>query len=99
MLEQHVRTALEQQQWTFVVKDVSPLPRQGSLIELWKMFANGVAITLSIYSEEGQFVVYEDVGHAASGTNRTEYGRFSTENAAVQQVIKACNRWDGIWEA
>jgi hypothetical protein len=98
MIEQHTRIALEQQQWTIVVNEVSPVPHQTSFIELWKMYANGVAVTLSIYDEEGQFVVYTDVGHAMSGSNRTESGRFSTINAALQQLIQACYQWDGTWE-
>lgn len=96
MIEQHTRTALEQQQWTVVVNDVSPL--KASLVELWKMYANGVAVRLSIQDEEGQFVVYADVGHAAAGTNRIESGRFSTRNDAVVQLIQECSHYDRAWE-
>ena len=98
MIEQHTRSALEQQQWIIVVNEASPVPHKMSLIELWKMYANGVAVTLSIQEEAGQFVVYEAVGHAMSGSNRTESGRFSTVNAALHQLIQACHQWDGTWE-
>jgi hypothetical protein len=98
MLEEYTRIELKQRQWTVAVNDVTPLPHKASLIELWKMYTNGVAITLSIHHEKGQFVVYEDVGHAASGTNRTEHGRFSTVDTAVQQMLQACYEWDSTWE-
>jgi hypothetical protein len=97
MLEPQTRTALKQQQWTIVVSEVNRAPHQASL-ELWKMYANGVAVTLSIHDEEGQFVVYTSVGHAGTGTNRAEDGRFSTVDAAIQQLIQACYRWDRTWE-
>jgi hypothetical protein len=98
MLDQHRRAALEQQQWIIDVHDVSPLPHNASLVELWKMYANGVAVTLSIQNEQGQFVVYADVGHAAAGTNRIECGRFSGLDAAVDQLIQTCCLYDGAWE-
>jgi hypothetical protein len=98
MIDQDMRAALEQQQWTIVVNDVSPLPLKASLIELWKMYANGVAVRLSTQNEQGQFVVYADVGHAAAGTNRIEYGRFSTLKAAVDQLIQECSQYDRAWE-
>jgi hypothetical protein len=98
MLDQQTRAALEQQQWSIDVNDVSPIPHKTSFVELWKMYANGVAVTLSIQHEQGQFVVYADVGHAAAGTNRIEYGRFSTLDAAVAQLIQACYQYDGAWE-
>jgi hypothetical protein len=98
MLDQQRRAALEQQQWSIDVNDVSPLPHQASLIELWKVYANGVAVRLSIQHEQGQFLVYADVGHASTGTNTIEYGRFSTRNAAVEQLIQECAHYDRAWE-
>jgi hypothetical protein len=98
MIEQHTRSALEQQQWTIVVNEASLVHHKASLIELWKMYANGVAVTLSIQEEAGQFVVYEAVGHAMTGSNQTESGRFSTVKAALQQLIQSCYQWDGTWE-
>ena len=98
MLDQHTRAALEQQQWTIVANDVSPLPLKASFVELWKMFANGVAVRLSVQDEQGQFVVYADVGHAAAGTNRIESGRFSTLNDAVDLLIQECSHYDRAWE-
>jgi hypothetical protein len=98
MIDQQMRAALEQQQWTIVVNDVSPLPHKGSFIELWKVYANGVAVRLTTQNEQGQFVVYADVGHAAAGTNRIEYGRFSTLKAAVDQLIQECSQYDSAWE-
>jgi hypothetical protein len=98
MLEEYTRTELKQRQWTVAVNNVTPLPHKASFNVLWKMYTNGVAIMLSIHHDEGQFVVYEDVGHAASGTNRTEHGRFSTVNAAVQQLLQVCYESDSTWE-
>lgn len=97
-IEQHTRTALEQQQWTIVVNDVCPLPLKASFVELWKMYANGVAVKLSIQDEQGQFALYADVGHAAAGTNRIQSGRFSTLNDAVAQLIQECAQYDSAWE-
>jgi hypothetical protein len=97
MMDEQTRTLLKQQQWTIVDKDVS-LVTQKALFSAWKQYANGVAITLSIHCEEDQFVLYQDVGHAASGTNRTNCGAFSTTNAAVQQLIQSCYDWDDTWE-
>jgi hypothetical protein len=98
MIEQQTRTALEQQQWVVVINQVNPVPPKASLIQLWKTYANGLAVTLSIHDEAGQFVVYIDVGHAMTGSNRTEYGRFSTVEVAIQQLIQECYRWDRTWE-
>jgi len=98
MLDHHTRAALEQQQWIIDVNDVSPLPHQASLIVLWKMYANGVAVRLSVQDEQGQFVVHASVGHASTGTNIIEYGEFSTLDAAVDQLIQACSQYDGAWE-
>jgi hypothetical protein len=63
------------------------------------MFANGVAVRLAIQDEAGQFVVYASVGHASTGTNRIEYGRFSTLNAAVDRLIQECSQYDRAWES
>jgi hypothetical protein len=98
MLDQQRRAALRQQQWIVDVNDVSPLPHQASLIESWKVYANGVAVRLSIQVEQGQFVVYAAVGHASMGTNTIEYGRFSTLNVAVDQLIEECAHYDRAWE-
>lgn len=98
MMEEHLRIALEQRQWTCVTKDVNLIPQGASLVSLWKPYTNGVAVTLSIHYEEGQFVLYEDVGHAASGTKRTNCGTFSTANTAIHQLIQACYSWDNTWE-
>ena len=98
MMQEHARTALEQRQWTCVTEDMNLIPQGASFVTLWKQYTNGVAITLSIHSEDGQFVLYEDVGHAASGTKRTNCGTFSTADAAVHQLIQACSSWDDTWE-
>jgi hypothetical protein len=97
MIAQEIRSALQEQQWTIVVAEENP-PSQATLIELWKTFANGVAITLSVHHDQGQFVLYEDVGHAASGTKRTALDRCSTLDTAIQQMIQECRQWDRVWE-
>jgi hypothetical protein len=97
MIAQEIRSALQEQQWTIVVAEENP-PSQAPLIVLWKTFANGVAITLSVHHEQGQFVVYEDVGHAASGTKRTELDQSSTLDTVIHQMILECQQWDRIWE-
>ena len=96
MIEEPARTALEQQQW-ICTENENPIRQAAPSVELWKHYTNGVALRLSIYYEEGQFVLYQDVGHAASGTNRTNCGSFSTANAAVDQLIQACYSWDATW--
>ena len=98
MLEEHTRTALKQRFWTIIVNDVNLILHRVSFIVLWKTYANGIAIMLSVQDEEGQLVMYTEVGHAASGTSRTESGRFSTLHAAVHQLIQACNEWDSTWD-
>ena len=91
--------ALEHQQWTIVVNDVSPVGQKTVIIKAWKVYANGVAVTVSVQHEHEQFVLYTDLGHSGSGTNRTENGRFSTLEAASQRLIQECNGWDRTWEA
>lgn len=98
MIEQQLRAVLEQQQWTLVVNTASPASPPTALAVVWKMYANGVAVTLSIHDEEGEFVVYTDVGHAGAGTKRTESGRFSSLDAATHHLIQACSQWDSTWE-
>lgn len=98
MMEKHTRTALEQRQWTCVIEDVNLVPQEAPFVSLWKQYTNGVAVTLYVHYKEGQFVLYQDVGHAASGTKRTNCGTFSTANAAVHQLIQACSSWDNTWE-
>jgi hypothetical protein len=44
-------------------------------------------------------VLYTDLGHSGSGTNRTENGRFSTLDAASNRLIQECSGWDRTWEA
>ena len=91
--------ALEHQQWTIVVNDVSPVGHKTLFIKVWKVYANGVAVTVSVQHEQEQFVLYTDLGHSGSGTNRTENGRFSTVEAASHRLIQECNGWDRTWEA
>ena len=98
IIDQFTRTALQQQQWTIVINEASPVPPRASLIELWKMYANGVAVTLSIQEEAGQFVLHTDVGHAMTGSNRVESVRFSTGDATVQRLVQECQQWDRTWE-
>ena len=91
--------ALECQQWKIVINDLNPVGHQAVFTRLWKVYANGVAVTLSIQVEEEQFVLYTDLGHAGSMTNRTENGRFSNLEAASSRLIQECNGWDRTWEA
>ncbi|HEY9748877.1 MAG TPA: hypothetical protein V6C63_09370 [Allocoleopsis sp.] len=101
MIEAQTRAALQERQWVVVdkhVNDVNVVPPEGLLVELWKQSANGVAIALLVYHEGDQFVLYKDVGHAASGNNRTNCGTFPTINAALQQLIAASCSWDDTWE-
>lgn len=101
MIEAQTRTALQERQWVVVdkhVNDVNVVPPEGPLVELWKQYANGVAIALSIHYEGDQFVLYQDVGHAASGNNRTNCGTSPTVNAALHQLIEASRSWDSTWE-
>jgi len=91
--------ALERQQWKIVINDMSPVGHQAVFTRLWKVYANGVAVTLSIQVEEEQFVLYTDLGHARSRTNRTENGRFSTLEAASNRLIQECSGWDRTWDA
>ncbi|MBD2083416.1 hypothetical protein NDI49_14515 [Trichocoleus sp. ST-U3] len=97
MIEENTRTDLQQRQWICDVKDINLIPQGASFVSLWKQYTNGVAITLSIYSEDGQFALYQNVGHAASGTKRTNCGTFSTADAAVHQLIQECDGWDNTW--
>lgn len=97
MIEEHTWTDLQQRQWICDVEDVNLIPQGVSFVSLWKQYTNGVAITLSIHSENGQFALYQDVGHAASGTKRTNCGTFSTADAAVHQLIQECYSWDNTW--
>ncbi|MBD1840062.1 hypothetical protein H6F78_04775 [Coleofasciculus sp. FACHB-64] len=97
MIEENTRTDLQQRQWIFDVKDINLIPQGASFVSLWKQYTNGVAIALSIHSENGQFALYQDVGHAASGTKRTNCGTFSTADAAVHQLIQECDSWDNTW--
>ena len=92
-------SALERQQWKIVINDMSPVGHQAVFTRLWKVYANGVAVTLSIQLEEEQFVLYTDLGHAGSRTNRTENGRFSTLEAATNRLIQECSGWDRTWDA
>ncbi len=64
MIEEHTWTDLQQRQWICDVEDVNLIPQGASFVSLWKQYTNGVAIMLSIHSEDGQFVLYQDVGHA-----------------------------------
>jgi|SRR5215213_5481246 len=98
MLEEHTRTELEQRQWSVVSKDMNMVPEKHSFIELQKTYINGIDIRLSIQYGEGQFVLYKDLGHAASGTNRVIEGTFSSLNAAVQHMLQVCSEWDSTWE-
>ena len=98
MIEEQTRTALQERQWVVVDKNVNVVPPEGLVVELWKQYANGVAIALSIFYEGDQFVLYQDVGHAASGTNRTNCGAFPTVNAALHQLIEASYGWDSTWD-
>ena len=91
--------ALEHQQWNIVINDLSPVGHQAVFTRLWKVYANGVAVTLSIQVEEEKFVLYTDLGHAGSRTNRTENGRFPTLEAASNRLIQECSGWDRTWEA
>jgi len=95
MMEEQTQKALQERQW-IVVKDVTLMPQKVPVVELWKQYANGVAIALSIQCEGDQFVLYQDVGHVA-GTNRTNCGTFSTANAAIHQLIEASYSWDDTW--
>ena len=97
MIEEHTWTDLQQRQWICDVEDVNLIPQGASFVSLWKQYTNGVAIMLSIHSEDGQFVLYQDVGHAASGTKRTNCGTFLTADAAVHQLIQECYSWDNTW--
>ena len=92
-------SALERQQWTIVINDLSPMGHQALFTKLWKVYANGVTVTVSIQGDEGQFVLCTDLGHSGSRTNRTENGRFSTLEAASTRLIQECNGWDRTWEA
>ena len=92
-------STLERQQWTIVINDISPVGHHALFTRLWKIYANGVSVTLSIQGDEGQFVLYTDLGHSGSGTNRTENGRFSTLDAASNRLIQECKGWDRTWEA
>ena len=96
MIEEHTRTDLQQGQWICDLEDVNLVPQGVSFVSLWKQYTNGVAITLSIQSENGQFVLYQDAGHAA-GTKRTNCGTFSTVEAAIHQLIQECDSWDNTW--
>jgi hypothetical protein len=98
MIEEQTRTALQERQWVVVDKNVNLMPPEGLLIELWKQYANGVAIALFLQYEGDQFVLYQDVGHAGSGTNRTNCGTFPTANAALHQLIAASYSWDSTWD-
>ena len=98
IIDQLTRIALEQQQWTITVNETNSVPSKAALIELWKMYANGVAVTLSIQEEAEQFVLYTDVGHAMTGSNRVESDRFSTGDAAVHRLVQECQQWDRTWE-
>ena len=98
MIEENTRTDLQQRQWICDVEDVNLIPQGASFFSLWKHYTNGVAITLSIHSEDDQFVLYQDAGHAASGTKRTNCGTFSTAAAAVHQLIQECDSWDNAWD-
>ena len=91
--------ALEHQQWKIVISDLSPVGHQAVFTRLWKAYANGVAVTLTIQVEVEPFVLYTDLGHAGSRTNRTENGRFSTLEAASNRLIQECRGWDRTWEA
>lgn len=97
MIEENTWTDLQQRQWICDVEDVNLIPQGASFVSLWKQYTNGVAITLSIHAEDGQFVLDQDVGHAASGTKRTNCGTFSTTDAAIHQLIQACYSWDNTW--
>lgn len=97
MFDEQARVTLEQQQWTCVTENVNLVSPEAPFVELWKQYINGVAVTLSIHYEEGLFVLYEDVGHAASGTKRTNCGTFPSANAAVHHLIQACYSWDDTW--
>jgi hypothetical protein len=97
MIEEHTWTHLQQRQWICDVEDVNLVPQGASFVSLWKQYTNGVAVALSIHSENGQFALYKDVGHAASGTKRTNCGTFSTADAAVHQLIQECYSWDNTW--
>lgn len=97
MFDEQTRTALQQRQWTCVTKNANLVAPESPLVELWKHYTNGVAVTLSIDYQEGQFVVYEDVGHAACGTKRTNCGTFATANAAVHHLLQTCYSWDDTW--
>jgi hypothetical protein len=99
MIEQQMRDVLERQEWLIAVNEAGPGAEDRPLVELWKPFADMMAITISIQEEAGQFVIYEDVGHAAAGTNRLEYGRFSTAKAAIDELPQVCYRWDSVWPA
>jgi hypothetical protein len=99
MLDQQTQNALREQKWLIAVNEAGPAGENGPLVRLWKPFADGVAVTVFIREEAGEFVVYEDVGHSAAGTNRIEAGRFSTTEAAVAELIEACQRYDRVWPA
>ena len=90
---------MEEQQWLIAVDEAGPRAENRAFVELWKPFADGVVVRISIREEAGEFVIYEDVGHSAAGTNRLEAGRFSTAEAAVEALIQACDRWDSVWPA
>jgi hypothetical protein len=98
ILEEHTQIELKQRQWTVVSKDVNTVPQTHSFIVVQKMYINGIDVMLSIHYDENQFVLYRDLGHAASGTKRIIQGTFSTLNAAVQQMLQVCDEWDSTWE-
>ena len=98
MLEEHTRQELERRLWIVVDENANISLQKATLLVLQKTYTNGVDVMLSIHYEEGQYRVYRDVGHAASGTNRTNQGTFSTVNTAVQALVEECYEWDLAWE-